>query len=100
MSYSLEIRSDALSDIAEAATWYDEREPGLGLEFVRTIREAIGNLPATPFAHRLRNRRRNVRWFLPSRFPYRIVYRVHGEHFTIIAVLHSARHDRHWKERT
>ena len=100
MSYSLEIRPDALADIAEAATWYEEREPGLGLDFVRTIREAIGNLRASPLAHRLRNRRRNVRWFLASRFPYRIIYRIQGEVITIIAVLHSARHDRHWKERT
>ncbi len=98
MSYSLEIRLDALSDIAEAATWYEEREPGLGGEFVRAIREAISNLPANPLAHRLRNRR-NVRWSLPSQFPYRIVYRLQGEVITVVAVLHSARHDRHWKER-
>ena len=99
MSYKLEIRPDALSDIAEAESWYDEREPGLGLEFVRTIREAISNLPSNPLAHRIRYRRRNVRWFLPTRFPYRIVYRVHGKLITIIAVVHSARHDRRWKER-
>jgi plasmid stabilization system protein ParE len=99
VSYSLEIRPDALSDIAEAAAWYDEREPGLGAEFVKAIREAISSVASNPSAHRLRNRRRNVRWFLPSRFPYRIVYRVNGELITIIAVLHGARHERHWKER-
>jgi toxin ParE1/3/4 len=99
VSYSLEIRPDALADIEEAATWYEEREPALGLEFVRTIREAIGNLPANPLAYHVRNRRRNVRWFLPSRFPYRIIYRVQGELVIIIAVLHAARHDRHWKRR-
>jgi len=99
VSYSLEIRLDALSDIAEAATWYEEREPGLGGEFVRTVRDAISNLPSNPLAYRLRNRRRNVRWFLPPRFPYRIVYRLHGEVITVIAVLHSLRHDRHWKDR-
>jgi plasmid stabilization system protein ParE len=98
VSYSLEIRPDALSDIAEAAAWYDEREPGLGGEFVGAIREAIRNLSSNPLAHRVRNRR-NVRWFLPSRFPYRVVYRVQGELITVIAVLHEARHDRHWKER-
>ena len=98
MSYNLEIRPDALADIEEAATWYEEREPGLGREFVRAIREAIVNLKANPLVHRLRNRRWNIRWFLPSRFPYRIVYRVHGELITIIAVIHAA-HDRHWKER-
>ena len=78
MSYNLEIRPHALADIVEAATWYDEREPGLGIQFVSAIRDAIGNLPVNPLAHRLRNRLRNVRWFLPSRFPYRIVYRVKG----------------------
>jgi toxin ParE1/3/4 len=97
--YSLEIRPEALADIDEAAAWYEDREPGLGLDFVRTIREAIGNLRASPLAHRLRNRRRNVRWFLASRFPYRIVYRVHEEQITIIAVLHASRHDRVWKDR-
>ncbi len=99
MSYSLEINPDALTDIAEAAAWYEEREPGLGGEFVRAVREAISNLPSNPLLHRVRNRRRNVRWFLPSRFPYRIVYRVQGELITIIAVIHAARYDRHWKER-
>jgi plasmid stabilization system protein ParE len=100
VSYRLEIRPDALSDIAEASTWYEEREPRLGGEFVRAMREAIGNLPGNPLAHRLRYRRQNVRWFLPSRFPYRVIYRVQGDLITIIAVLHAARHDRHWKERT
>lgn len=99
MSYNLEIRPDALADIAESATWYEEREVGLGLEFVRAIRTAIGLLQSNPLAHRIRSRRRNLRWFLPSRFPYRIVYRVTGDLITVIAVLHSARHDRHWKER-
>jgi len=99
VSYNLEIRPDALVDIAESASWYEERNQGLGLDFVKAIREAISNLQSNPLAHRIRNHRRNVRWFLPSRFPYRIVYRVQGNLITIIAVLHSARHDRHWKER-
>lgn len=99
MNYELEIRSEVFSDIDQAAAWYEEREPGLGADFVRTIRFAIRTLLANPLAHRLRNRRRNVRWFVPSRFPYRIVYRIHDDVITIIAVLHTARHNRHWKER-
>ncbi len=54
MIYNVEIRPDALADIAEAATWYDEREPGVGLDFVRATREAIGKLSANPLAHGLR----------------------------------------------
>jgi len=31
VNYSLEIRPDALTDIEEAASWYEEREAGLEL---------------------------------------------------------------------
>ncbi len=99
MSYSLDIREDALADIEATAAWYEERQPGLGADFAGTVRRAINALPLNPLIHRLRDRRRNIRWFLPPRFPYRIVYRVQGEVITVFAVVHAARRGRHWKER-
>ena len=99
MSYQLDIRPGALADIETAADWYEEQQPGLGADFARTVRHAITNLPANPLIYRIRDRRRNVRWFLPSRFPYRIVYQVRDELITVVAVLHAARRDRHWKKR-
>ncbi len=44
MNYSLEIRPDALTDIEEAATWYEEHEAGLGTDFVKTVLESIDSL--------------------------------------------------------
>ena len=41
MNYRLEIRPDALADIEEAATWYEEHEAGLGTDFVKTVFESI-----------------------------------------------------------
>jgi plasmid stabilization system protein ParE len=76
--YKLEIRPDALSDIDGAAAWYEEREAGLGSDFARTVKSAIATLQTNPLAQKLRNRRRNVRWILTSRFPYKIVYHVNG----------------------
>jgi hypothetical protein len=35
MSYRLQIRLAAEADVAEAAQWYDQRQPGLGEKFVR-----------------------------------------------------------------
>jgi plasmid stabilization system protein ParE len=99
VNYSLEIRSDAIADIEEAAEWYESKQPGLGIGFTRTVMGAIETLPANPLIHRLRDRRRNVRWVRAHRFPYRVVYQVRDEVITVVAILHLARLDRHWKHR-
>jgi plasmid stabilization system protein ParE len=99
VNYRLDIRTVALADIEKAAEWYQEKEPTLGADFVRIILQAIETIPANPLIYRLRDRRRNVRWLLAPRFPYRIAYRVQDDLITIFAVIHAARHDRHWKER-
>ena len=97
--YSLVIRQDALEDIERTAEWYEEREPGLGTIFTRTILQAIDALHTNPLIYRQRDRRRHVRWFLPPRFPHRIIYKVQDELITVFAVIHAARHDRNWKDR-
>jgi toxin ParE1/3/4 len=99
VGYSVHIRPAALADIEQAARWYDGEQPGLGTDFAQTVRCAIDDLPSNPLMYRLRNRRRNVRWLFPPRFPYRIVYQMRGERITVVAVVHAARRDRHWKQR-
>jgi plasmid stabilization system protein ParE len=68
VSYGLDIRPDALADIEEAAKWHEEQQPGPGADFAHTVLRAIDSLPANPLMHRMRDRRRNVRWFLSPRF--------------------------------
>ena len=99
MTYRLKILPEAFADIKEAARWYDEREFGLGIEFLREALQAVDTLSKHPLAYRIRQRRRNVRWKLLNRFPYRVVFRLQDELITVVAVLHSARHDRQWRER-
>lgn len=99
MKYRLEIRQDALADIEQAIAWYDAQEPGLGSDFARAITLAIEALPKNPLLYRIRERRRNVRWFLRDPFPHRIIYRIQSDLITVFAVLHSARHDREWRRR-
>jgi plasmid stabilization system protein ParE len=99
VTYRLEIRPDALADIEAAAEWYEAREPDLGANFARTVLEAIDSLPNHPLIYRVRERRQNVRWFRPPRFPHRIVYRVQEDLITVLAVVHMARHEREWRRR-
>jgi toxin ParE1/3/4 len=48
-----------------------------------------------------RHPRKNIRWRYPERFPYRVIYEViEADQMVIVAaVLHAARHDRHWQQR-
>jgi len=99
VSCRLEIRPHAMADIAETAAWYEERQRGLGERFTREVVAALDALLLNPLIHRLRNRRLGARWCFPRSFPYRIVYRFEGDVVTVVAVIHAARHDRHWRER-
>jgi hypothetical protein len=38
MSYRLQVRLASEADVAEAAQWYDQRQPGLGEKFGKLIR--------------------------------------------------------------
>ena len=99
MSYQLDIRPGALADIEAAGDWYEQQQPGLGADFSRTIQQAISALPSNPLIYCIREQRRQIRWVIPPRFPYYIVYRVKGDLITIVAVIHAARHDREWRRR-
>jgi toxin ParE1/3/4 len=99
LSHRLDIRPQAVADIAEAAAWYEQRQAGLGKRFTREVVTAIDALVANPLIYRLRSRRLGARWCFPQNFPYRIVYRFAEDAVTVVAVIHAARHDRHWQDR-
>ena len=99
MNLILEIRPDALTDIESASDWYEEKEPGLGSEYIREMRTSIVSLVEGAYHHPIRYPRLHVRWFSTRRFPYRIVYRIDDKRVIVLAVLHTARHNRAWRKR-
>ena len=99
MSFDVVVRPEAEGDIAEAAAWYDEQQPGVGDEFSDAIEAAIDTLAVTPLIHAIRIRRKSMRWFVAPRFPYKIIYRIEGDSVVVFAVVHTSRHDRAWLKR-
>ena len=99
MSRRLIVRPEAEADITEAALWYDERETGLGLELTLEVRTAIRRAVEDPMLYLLLRKRPEVRRILARRFPYRIFFIVRDDAIVVFAVIHAARHDRHWRER-
>ena len=101
MSWRVEFRPEVEEDVAEAAAWYEARQPGLGAAFVEELILVWDALAENPFANSRRHPKRDIRWRYPERFPYRVVYEVREweQAVTVVAVLHAARHYRHWRAR-
>ena len=87
--------------MAEAAAWYEARQAGLGREFVEEVIQVWRALGENPLLNCRRHPTKNIRWRYPERFPYRVIYEVlEAERMVVVAaVLHAARHDRHWQRR-
>lgn len=101
MSWQVVVRPEAGDDVEAAAAWYDGRQPGLGDDFVEEVLRVFDALAVNPMLNSLRHPHKNIRWRYPARFPYRVIYEVVEEDNAVVvaAVLHAARHDRHWQQR-
>lgn len=87
----------AKQDIKEAATWYNERQPGLGKQFTDHVRKTVHYIRQNPKA--VAQRYNNVRTALLDTFPYMIHFAVDDDKksVTVLAVLHTARDPKAWK---
>jgi toxin ParE1/3/4 len=101
MNWRVVVRPEVERDLSEAAAWYDSQQDGLGSEFREDVLQVLDTLAANPLLNSRRHPRKDIRWRYPDRFPYRVIYEVREtEHLVVVAaVLHAARHDRHWQKR-
>ncbi len=102
MKWHVVARPEVEHDVARAAAWYDSQLAGLGDEFREEVIQVFESLGVNPLLHSRRHPRKNIRWRYPERFPYRIIYEVSEVEKTVViaAVLHAARHERHWLRRS
>ena len=90
MNYVVRFRAEVPLDLASAANWYDQQQPGLGEEFLNEYRRALDGLVESPLVHAADST--GMRFRRLRRFPYRICYRV-GETELLIAAIFHARRD-------
>jgi plasmid stabilization system protein ParE len=97
MLTKLLILAAAETDIDEAFAWYEERQTGLGFEFMRAVDARIRSIQRNPemcgFAER------HYRRALVRRFPYAIFYTYSEDIVTIYAVFHTSRAPARWRAR-
>lgn len=81
------VRPEAKWDIRKARAWYRKISAALGIDFVRSVDEAIDLALERPLAFQVVSR--TFRRTLLHRFPYALFY--HAGDDRIVAVLHQAR---------
>ena len=90
-------RREARADALEAYRWYENKEVGLGADFRSELSAAIQRIRESPTAYRVLHR--DTRRARLRRFPYGVFSREYAEAIVVVAVLHTRRHPKRWKQR-
>lgn len=89
--WRLSYRPEIEDDIVEAATWYDEKRPGLGDEFVGEFVAAIKRIQANPLHFAVA--KNGLRPCRVKRFTYIVHFCVDGSDILVVALMSGGRDD-------
>ena len=97
MSLPVVLRPEARAEFDDAFDWYEQRRPGLGVDFVAQVQEVFDQISATPGLHA--QIFHDVRRGVVRRFPYSVFYKVEPQQVVVLAVFHSNRDPKIWQTR-
>jgi toxin ParE1/3/4 len=97
MTQRLFLRPEAKVDIREAYEWYEERQPGLGKQFLASLRQVLKQIELSSL--RFRKARGEARRAALHRFPYAVFFLVEEERIVVFACFHARRDPRHLDRR-
>jgi hypothetical protein len=90
---------DVLSEVEDAAHWYQDQRPGLGDEFIVVLDEVFAALERGPVLSSPEPEDPRTRRVFVPRFPYAIVFVETDEEFFVVAVAHLKRRPGYWRHR-
>ena len=79
----------AEDEMAEAITWYEQQEPGLGERFSDRIADYFHRIIDHP--EQFAPTRRGTRRAVVDEFPFSIEYLIEDTQITVVAVFHASR---------
>lgn len=88
---------EAWEEMLESARFYEEREEGLGWEFLGAVQDTTRRIEAFPLAGPVE--RADIRKGFVSGFPFTVLYQLHTDRIHIAAVMHQHRRPGYWKKR-
>ena len=87
----------AESDIDQAAQWYEDQQPRLGVRFLDVLDQVMERTRTAPL--QFPPVAANVRRALLHTFPYAVYFVVTDAAITVLAVLHLRRDPQTWRAR-
>jgi hypothetical protein len=97
MARSIRYHPAFASDVVQAAAWYDERQSGLGTDFVARVQNAVSDLIKAP-----QRRSRvdfGIRYWPVTRFPYVVFYDFTDSEILVLGVMHTSQNYEKWRAR-
>ncbi len=91
------ILPEALDDLVESRTWYEDRSVGLGDRFLDRVNEGIDRIRKNPELYE--RVYKDYRRAIVHRFPYVIFYEFSVDTITVYSVCHSAQDPQKWRRR-
>ena len=85
-------------EIDSAHDWYEQRQPGLGRDFLDEVERVLAEITANPARYGFADA--DIREGPLHRFPYAVYYRVLPDRIRILAVYHLSRNPTRWQSRT
>ena len=97
MTFSIVFRREAQTEFDEAFDWYEQKQLGLGVDFLNQVTEALTRVQAMPESYEIVFQ--GVRRTVVQKFPYSIFYQIEMSQITVLAVFHSKRDPKIWQSR-
>ncbi len=90
-------RSIAQLEFHEAAAWYEDKCPGLGLQFIESVENLVYQISRNPEIYpKVTSQTQRA---ILRRFPYTIHFIVEADQIVILAVFHASRNPTHLQDR-
>ena len=95
--FAINYHPKAVGDLERSIIFYDNRQPGLGLRFIRIYERTISHIRTNPTTWKKDNRGR-YRIGL-RKFPFIVIYRIVDGEIYILAIAHTSKRPGYWIHR-
>lgn len=91
---------EAEEELRAALAWYEDRQPGLGLELLGAVEAAMEQAVSSPLRWPIWELDARFRRVIVQRFPYLLFYELRHDAIEFVAVAHGRREPGYWLGRT